>query len=64
MANIKETRDTLNRMVNEHYDTPEMIRFFSFPVTLSRAKVLYIHTLHFNINRRSCWGHVQGSCRR
>jgi hypothetical protein len=49
-------------MVNEHYDTPEMIRFYSFPMTLPRARVLFTHTLHFNINRRNCWGHVQGSC--
>ena len=62
MVNLKETRDVLNRMVNEHYETPEMVRFFSFPITLARAKVLYVHTLHFNINRRSCWAHVQGSC--
>ena len=62
MVNIKEVRETLNRMVNEHYDTPEMLRFFSFPMTLPRAKVLFIHTLHFNMNRRNCWGHVQGSC--
>jgi hypothetical protein len=62
MVNIKDVRDRLNLMVNEHYYTPEMIRFFSFTVTLPRATVLYIHTLHFNINRRSCWAHVQGSC--
>lgn len=59
---IKELRQKLNEIVNEHYDTPEMQRFFSFRMTVPRARVLFIHTLHFNINRRNCWGHVQGTC--
>ena len=62
MVNIKEIRDALNRMVNEHYNTAEMLRFYSFPMTLPRAKVLFLHTLHFSMNRRNCWGYVQGSC--
>lgn len=63
MVNIKkEVRDTLNCMVNEHYNTAEMLRFFSFPMTFTRAKVSFIHTLHFSMNRRDCWGYVQGSC--
>ena len=62
MVNTKEVRNALNCMVNEHYDTPEMLRFFSFPMTLARAKVSFIHTLHFSMNRRNCWGYVQGSC--
>lgn len=62
MVNVKEVKDQLNCMVNEHYDTAEMRRFFSFPMTLPRARVLFIHTLHFSMNRRDCWGHVQGSC--
>jgi hypothetical protein len=48
-------------MVNEHYSTPEMIRYFSFPMTLARGKVKMLHQLHFNMNRRDCWGYVQGA---
>lgn len=59
---VQQTRETLNRMVNEHYHSPEMLRFFAFPITLPRAKVMFSHTLHFNMNRRNCWGYVQGSC--
>ena len=59
--NIEKLRDSLNCMVNEHYDTAEMLRFFSFSMTLPRARVLFTHTLHFNMNRRNCWGHVQAS---
>ncbi len=61
MGSVKEMRDTLNRMVNEHYETPEMIRFYSFPLTVARAKVMLVHQLHFNMNRRNCWGYVQGA---
>ena len=61
MPSVKELRDTLNRMVNEHYGTPEMIRYFSFSMTLARGKVKMLHQLHFNMNRRDCWGYVQGA---
>jgi hypothetical protein len=61
MASVQGLRDELNRIVNEHYETPEMIRFFSFPMTLARGKVKLVHQLHFNLNRRNCWGHVQAS---
>jgi hypothetical protein len=61
-VDMKELRDKLNMMVNDHYSTAEMLRFFSFPVTLPKANVLFIHTLHFNMNRRNCWGFVQGNC--
>ena len=62
MTSVKELRDNLNRLVNKHYETPEMLRFFSFPMTPARAKVMLVHQLHFNMNRRDCWGYVQGSC--
>jgi hypothetical protein len=62
MTSVKELRENLNRLVNEHYETSEMQRFFSFPMTLARAKVMLVHQLHFNMNRRDCWGYVQGSC--
>lgn len=61
MTGVKELRENLNRLVNKHYETPEMIRFFSFPMTVARANVMLAHQLHFNMNRRDCWGPVQGS---
>ncbi len=62
MGSVKELREELNRLVNDHYATDEMIRFYSFPMTVARAKVMMAHQLHFNMNRRDCWGPVQGSC--
>jgi hypothetical protein len=61
-VNIKELREKLNLMVNDHYNTPEILRFFSFPMILPKPKILFIHTLHSNMNRRNCWGFVQGTC--
>lgn len=49
-------------MVNEHYNTPEILSFNSFPMTLARAGVLMIHRVHYTMNRRNCWGSVQCTC--
>ena len=62
MGNAKELKEDLNRMVNEHYQTPEIPRFNSFPMTLSRAKGLMVHRVHYTMNRRNCWGSAQSSC--
>jgi hypothetical protein len=51
MTTVKELRDNLNQLVNRHYETPEMLRFYSFPMTVARAKVMLVHQLHFNMNR-------------
>jgi len=62
MASVKELRDILDGMVNQHYESPEMKRFFAFTMTLAKGRVLFLHQFHFNMNRRDCWGYVQGSC--
>lgn len=56
---VQGLRDTLNRMVNDLYETPEEILFYSFPLTVERAKVLAVHRVHYTINRRDCWAAVQ-----
>ena len=40
MSSVQELRETLNRMVNDLYNTPEEVLFYSFPMTVERAKVL------------------------
>ena len=62
MSKPTELKDELNRIVNEHYQTPEIISFNSFPMTASRAGTLMVHRVHYTINRRNCWGSVQSSC--
>lgn len=59
MGSVQELRETLNRMVNDLYNTPEEVLFYSFPMTVERAKVLAVHRVHYTINRRDCWGAVQ-----
>jgi hypothetical protein len=61
MTNPNELKEALNRLVNEHYQTPEIIHFNRFPVNLARAGVLMIHRVFYTMNRRDCWGSVQSS---
>jgi len=62
MGNAKEMKEALNRMVNEHYETPEIVRFNAFPMTVERGKILMIHRVFYTMSRRDCWGSVQSSC--
>lgn len=38
MMTVKELRDNLNRLVNRHYETLEMARFYSFPMTVGYVR--------------------------
>ena len=62
MSKPTELKEQLNHIVNEHYETPEIISFNSFPMTVARAGKLMVHRVHYTINRRNCWGSVQSSC--
>jgi hypothetical protein len=61
VGNAKDIKEELNRIINEHYETPEIICFNSFPMTVKRAGTLVIHRVHYTMNRRNCWGSVQSS---
>jgi hypothetical protein len=62
MSKPTELKEELNQIVNEHYQTPEIISFNSFPMTVAKAGTLMVHRVHYTINRRNCWGSVQSSC--
>jgi len=62
MRSVSELKEILNRMVNEHYNAPEIVLFNSFPMTVERGKIWAVHRVHFTENRRSCWAAVQSSC--
>jgi hypothetical protein len=62
MSKPTELKEELNQIVNEHYQTPEIISFNSFPMTVTKAGTLMVHRVHYTINRRNCWGSVQSSC--
>ncbi len=61
MTEAKKLKEELNRIVNEHYETPEIVSFNSFPMTVARAGILMVHRVHYTMNRRNCWGSVQSS---
>src|SRR3954453_5971162 len=61
MGDANDLKKTLNRMVNDHYATPEILQFNRFPMTLARAGLLMIHRVFYTMNRRDCWGSVQSS---
>ncbi len=61
MEGIARLLATLNRMVNEQFETAEFKRFLSVPLTLERARFYVVQNALYTKNRRDCWGYVQGS---
>jgi hypothetical protein len=61
MENVREVLDTLNRMVNEQFETPEFKRVLSLPLTKNRGCFYMIQNALYTTNRRDCWGYVQGA---
>ena len=61
MQNTSELFATLNRMVNEQFESPELKHFLSVPLTMGRARFYTIQNALYTSNRRDCWGHVQGA---
>lgn len=61
MSIVKELTATLDQMVNDQFETPELKSFFSVPLTLGRARFYVIQNALYTSNRRDCWGFVQGA---
>jgi pyrroloquinoline quinone (PQQ) biosynthesis protein C len=59
---VEQLDRELTRMAIAQYETPEFKLLFSTPLTLQRARVNAILTVHYGINRRDCWAHVQARC--
>jgi hypothetical protein len=58
---VKELTATLNKMVNDQFETPEVKHFLSVPLTMERARFFVVFNAHYTANRRDCWGYVQGA---
>ncbi|SRR5713226_5007942 len=56
---VDQLNRELTRMAIAQYETPEFKLMFSTPLTLERARVHAILTVHYGKNRRDCWGYVQ-----
>ena len=61
MSIVTELTATLDQMVNDQFETLELKRFFSVPLTLERARFYVIQNALYTSNRRDCWGFVQGA---
>jgi pyrroloquinoline quinone (PQQ) biosynthesis protein C len=60
MSVVKELISTLNRMVNDQFESPEFTQLFSLPLTMERGRFYVIQSALYTSNRRDCWGYVQG----
>lgn len=58
MSHWPKTRETINEIVNRHFDTAEYRRFFSVKLTPARQSLLDLHYPHYIKSRRDCWAAV------
>ena len=65
MAAVATSIDTLeaeiNAMANQQFESPEFRAFFDPRLTMARARLIAINMGHYVMNRRDCWGFVQGA---
>ena len=56
-----EVAERLDEMVNQWYETPEIRRLLTVPLSPARLALRHLHMTFFGNNRRDCWAAV--SCR-
>src|SRR5918996_36498 len=61
MGIVNELTATLDKMVNDQFESLEFRNFFSVPLTMDRGRFYVIQNAFYTSNRRDCWGYVQGS---
>ena len=61
MSIVNDLTKTLDQMVNEQFESAEIKRLFSVPLTLERGRFYVIQSALYTGNRRDCWGYVQGA---
>jgi len=61
MSFFEKLISEMNEMSNRVYETPEFKSLDEVKLTMERARFYAAHAVYFNMNRRDCWGHVQGS---
>ena len=61
MAFFERLMNQMNELSNRIYETPEFKSLDDVKLTIERARFYAAHAVYFNMNRRDCWGHVQGS---
>jgi hypothetical protein len=61
MSKWSEVTHELDIMVNQWYETPEIRRLLTVPLTPTRLAFRHLHMTFFGNNRRDCWAAV--SCK-
>jgi len=61
MSKWPEVAEQLNLMVNQWYETAEIKRILTVPLTPTRLAFRHLHMTFFGNNRRDCWAAV--SCK-
>jgi len=61
MSIVNELTATLDKMVNDQFESPEFKHLLSVPLTLERGRFYVVQSALYTSNRRDCWGYVQGS---
>lgn len=58
---LEQLNDKLCEMANEQIVSPEYKRLYAVPLNQEAAQIYILQRGHFVLNRRCCWGHVQGA---
>ena len=61
MSIVDELVVTLDKMVNDQFESQEFKSFLSVPLTMERGRFYVIQNALYTSNRRDCWAFVQGS---
>jgi len=51
---------TLDKMVNDQFDSVEFKTLLDLPLTMERGRFYVVQNALYTSNRRDCWGYVQG----
>ena len=57
---VDDLLQTLDRMVNDQFDSIEFKQFLGVPLTMERGRFYVVQNALYTSNRRDCWGYVQG----
>jgi pyrroloquinoline quinone (PQQ) biosynthesis protein C len=61
LTSVEALEAEINDTANRQFETPEFRAFFEPRLTLARARLIAINMGHYVMNRRDCWGFVQGA---
>src|ERR1043166_123197 len=61
MSFFEKLTNEMNELSNRVYETPEFKSLDEVKLTTERARFYAAHAVYFNMNRRDCWGPVQGA---